>query len=69
LEQKTTGPCDLSSECYETHKGEISPIPYKFFHNVEEIKQFSNNYEASLPKYQNWLKTLQEKKTIELILH
>jgi hypothetical protein len=32
LEQKTPGPCDLSSESYEIHKGEISPNPYKFFH-------------------------------------
>ena len=69
LEQKTPGPCDLSRECYETHKGETSPKPYKVFPNVEEIKQFSNHYEASLPKYQNWMKALQEKKTIELILH
>ena len=53
LEQKTPGPCELSSECYETHKGEISPNPYKLFHKVEEINQFSNHYEASLPKYQN----------------
>ena len=32
MEQKTPGPCDLSSESYEIHKGEISPNPYKFFH-------------------------------------
>ena len=44
MEQKTPGPCDLTSECYEILKGEISPIPYKFFQKVEDGKHFSNHF-------------------------
>ena len=43
MEQKTPGPCDLTSECYEIRKGEISPTPYKFFQKGEEGKHFSNH--------------------------
>ena len=50
MEQKTPGPCDLTSECYEIHEGEISPSPYKFFHKVE-IKHFSNH--LMRPAFQN----------------
>ena len=47
MEQKTPGPCDLTSECYEICKGEISPIPYKFFQKVEDGKHFSNHFMRS----------------------
>ena len=43
-EQKTPGPCDLTSECYEIHEGEISPSPYNLFHKVEERKHFLNHF-------------------------
>ena len=44
MEQKTPGPCDLTSECYEIHEGEISPSPYNLFHKVEERKHFLNHF-------------------------
>ena len=47
MEQKTPGPCDLTSECYEICKGEISRIPYKFFQKVEDGKHFSNYFMRS----------------------
>ena len=49
LEQKTPGPCELSSECYETHKGEISPNPYKFFHRGD----FNSSQTIMRPAFQN----------------
>ena len=47
MEQKTPVPCDLTSECYEIGKGEISPNPYKFFQKAEDRKHFSNHFMMS----------------------
>ena len=44
MEQKTPGPRDLTSECYEIRKGEISPSSYKFCQKGEEGKHFSNHF-------------------------
>ena len=44
MEQKTPGPCNVTSKCHDIPEGETSPSPYKSFHKVEERKHFSTDF-------------------------